>query len=175
VVKRRRGRPTGNGKPDEAALYEIALRRARDPSLKMWAAVKQVVADCQMDKNTNTVRRIFNKYRQFEVMHGDAASLYVIAEQYEPNRHSCAPIGSWALVNQHNSAMWADMSRNGWQTVHHWKYDEWIIRRYFRRILTLEELHRECAEYLVQFGLIDDIISADNIAQENNETAPFGA
>jgi hypothetical protein len=155
---RGRGRRPGTGIRDEPLLYEIALRRAAEPQLGITPAIKQL-EHLVVIKNTNHRRRIRNKYKEFEPMYGPVADLYLRAEEYDPARHSDAPIGTFARVKQ-GSALWPDMSRNGWHPVRGWrdggrKDGEWIIQRQLCRLSTPKELHEQCAEYLAQIGPIE--------------------
>lgn len=134
-------------------LYDIALLRANDHKPGMTAAVRQVIEQSKVRTNSNTIRRVRNKYRDFERMFGEVARQYLRSEQYDPVRHADALIGTLARVQQ-DSELWAVMSRNGWHPVAGWKDGEWIIRRDLWRVLTAEELLRQCAENFARIGLI---------------------
>ena len=83
-ANRGRGRPPGSGRPDQLILYEIALLRASDPQPEITTAVRRVIEQREMHKNTNTVRRVRKKYIESEPMHGVVAFQHLQAAQYAP-------------------------------------------------------------------------------------------
>jgi hypothetical protein len=165
---RGRGRPRGSGTRDESMLYEIALRRASDPKVQITSVVKMIIQQYGVPKNTNTVRRVRRKYAEFEPVYGMVAVQYLRAEQYDPNRHAGAPIGTLARVKQ-DSILWVDMSCNGWHPIQGWKDDEWIIQRDLWSVATPKGPCEDCA------GCFAEISSSESHSSpESGDEAPFG-
>lgn len=181
--KPKRGRPPGGLWEDGQRLYEIALRIGSDPPtpgdkrasrLSIRRAISKIERLAERQDYVHE-RRLRAKYEaKFEPIHGDAGRLYIQAErEYDPVRHSDVKAGTLARIKP-NSAFFPDIGRNGWHLVRHtpyrdgsvlprheWKDGEWIIRRATAwRLLTLQELHEQCAGGFAQIDFAQIRVNA---------------